>query len=485
MNETRSVLAAGGAPIDLAPGVLIDGWRVGELVHEGGTARIYRVYPEAVPDPGFPVLIKAPPLGGGQPALGLISFEMEQMILPNLAGPHVPRFVATGDTRATPYLVMEWIEGHSLAELASSYPLPIDDVTRLGARIADAVHGVHEQHVIHFDLKPENVLLRSDGRAVLIDFGFARHDRYPDLLAEERDFAAGSAAYVSPEQLQQIRNDARSDLFALGVLIYEMATGEKPFGEPRTLAGMRDSIWRPARPPRSVRSDIPASLQEVILRCLEPDAGARYQSAAHIALDLRNLDDVPLTRRAELVEQIGLAQQVGRWWRSRTGLRDPGEHRADTAQRAPVIMVAVDTEHPEDERYPALQRATRELISHSREYRLMCVSVVSAPPLGAGADPLETTTGKHLEHKARLRQWADPMHLPAGRISLHVIESADPAETLLQLAHANHVNLIVLGAPGQDQRALAWWRSVASTVTANARCSVHVVRVLEAAAGPA
>src|SRR5439155_19274953 len=182
MNDTRNVLTAGSAPVDLAPGALIDGWRVGELVHEGGTARIYRVYPEAVPDPGFPVLIKAPPLGRGQPALGLISFEMEQMILPNLAGPHVPRFVATGDTRATPYLVMEWIEGDSLAQLASTYPLPIDDVTRLGARIADAVHGVHEQHVIHFDLKPENVLLRSNGRAVLIDFGFARHDHYPDLL---------------------------------------------------------------------------------------------------------------------------------------------------------------------------------------------------------------------------------------------------------------------------------------------------------------
>lgn len=480
MNDTRDTAAVTSDAVALAPGALIDGWRVGELVHEGGTARIYRVTAEGAADPGFPTLIKAPPLGRGQPALGLISFEMEQMILPNLARPYAPRFVATGDTTATPYLVMEWIHGTSLAELEPSFPLSIDEARERGARIADAVHGIHEQHVIHFDLKPENVLFRANGEAVLIDFGFARHEHYPDLLAEERDFAAGSAAYVSPEQLQQIRSDPRSDVFALGVLLYEMATGEKPFGEPRTLSGMRDRIWRPPRPPRSVRDEIPAALQEVILRCLEANPRARYQSAAHVALDLRNLDEVPLTRRAELVEQISLGQQVGRWWRARAGLRET-QRPLDVTQRAPVIMVAVDTEHPEDARQPALQWTTREIISHSDEYRLMCVSVVSAPPVAGGPDPIDTTTGKHLEHKARLRQWADPLHLPPGRISLHVIESADPAETLLQLAHANHVNLIVLGAPGPDQRALAWWRSVASTVTANARCSVHVVRVPDAA----
>ncbi|HZQ60462.1 MAG TPA: universal stress protein, partial [Casimicrobiaceae bacterium] len=157
------------------------------------------------------------------------------------------------------------------------------------------------------------------------------------------------------------------------------------------------------------------------------------------------------------------------------------QQRADIAQRAPVVLVAVDTEHPEDERHPALQKTTHDILSLSEEYRLMCVSVVSAPALGVGNDPQDSTTGKHLEHKSRLRQWVDPLKLPAGRISLHVIESADPAQTLLDLAHANHVNLIVLGAPGPSQRALAWWRSVASTVTANAACSVHVVRVPEPA----
>ena len=95
------------------------------------------------------------------------------------------------------------------------------------------------------------------------------------------------------------------------------------------------------------------------------------------------------------------------------------------------------------------------------------------------ASGVDTSSRRHMEHRARLRQWVEPLALPQERLSLHVIESADPAGALLELARQNHVDLIVLGAPGPSQMALAWWRSVASSVTANAHCSVHVVRVTE------
>jgi nucleotide-binding universal stress UspA family protein len=314
---------------------------------------------------------------------------------------------------------------------------------------------------------------------VLLDFGFARHARYPDLLAEERHFAAGSAAYVSPEQLQGDRSDARSDLFALGVLLYELATGKQPFGDPQTYAGTRDRLWRAPAPPRAVNPDVPPWLQEIILRCLEPAASARYQSAAHIAFDLRHPEQVALSERASRNLGIGVAAQVGRWWRAKrldNALQRP---RRSAVGRVPVIMVAIDTEHPEDERHPALQWATRQLISLYPELRLMCVSVVRAAPVGEGSNELDTTTGRHLEHKTRLRHWVEPLGFPQARISLHVIEGANAGGTLLDLARANHVDLIVLGAAAASQRALAWWRSVASSVTANADCSVHVVRVPE------
>jgi eukaryotic-like serine/threonine-protein kinase len=261
-------------------GAVIDGFRVGECIHKGGTGSIYRVDAPAGRDPGFPIVMKAPMLGRGESSLGIDSFEIEKMILPTLGGAHVPRFVAAGDVTATPYIVMERIYGQSLAEVVARAPLPPDDVARIGAALADAVHSVHAQDVIHLDLKPENFMLRPDGTAVLLDFGFARHARYPDLLAEEQQFAAGSAAYVSPEQLQDDRSDPRSDLFALGALLYQLATGSVPFGEPHTLAGMRDRLWREPVPPRALAPQVPPWLQEVILRSLEQSAANCCSSAS-------------------------------------------------------------------------------------------------------------------------------------------------------------------------------------------------------------
>ena len=104
--------------------------------------------------------------------------------------------------------------------------------------------------------------------------------------------------------------------------------------------------------------------------------------------------------------------------------------------------------------------------------------------LGEGPADIDTASGKHLEHKTRLRHWVEPLKLPSSRVSLHVVAAANATGTLLDLARANHVDLIVLGAPGPTQRALAWWRSVASSVTANAPCSVYVVRVPERASEP-
>ena len=462
----------------LHPGSVIDGYRLGECIHRGGTGAIYHATGPVDGEPGFPLVLKLPYLGHGESSIGIVSLEMEQMVLARLASPHVPRFVAAGDIRAVPYIVMEWIEGTSVAESVARAPLAPEEVARIGAALADAVHSVHLQEVIHFDLKPENFILRPSAEAVLLDFGFARHARYPDLLAEEREFAAGSSAYVSPEQLQGSRSDERSDLFALGVVLYELATGKQPFGDPQTQAGMRDRLWRLPEPPRAVNAQVPPWLQEVILRCLEPVAEARYQSAAHIAFDLRHPQQVALDARAARTRGIGVAAQIGRWWRAQRRDAAPPRRRS-TTNRVPVIMVAVDTEHPDDERNPALQTATRQLISLYPELRLMCLSVVRAAPLGEGPNALDTTTGRHLEHKTRLRRWVEPLGIAQARVSLHVVEGARAANTVLELARANHVDLIVLGAPGPSQRALAWWRSVASSVTANAHCSVHVVRVTD------
>ncbi len=454
------------------PGEMVDDFLVWERVHAGAQSVIYRV---TGPEAARPLLMKVPRLQSADAAESLLSYETEARILPELSGPHLPRFVAAGDLRRLPYLVLEQIEGQSLEAELERAPMSAPEVARLGAAIADALHSLHLQETVHCDLKPDNIILRPDGEAVLIDFGVAWHARFPDLLAEEERLAAGSAPYLSPEQLLGVRGDPRSDLFSLGVILYELATGELPFGMPVSSGGQRQRLWMEADPPAVLNAEVTPVLQEIILRCLEPQAEQRYQSAAQLAFDLRHPEQVPLTERASRKEPAGFFAQTRRWWKARGAPLSPPPRVARLLDAAPVIMVAVDTTHADDERQPALQRVTSEVLSLSREFRLICVSVVKAAPLGSEGP--ESPAQLQIEHTLLLRNWTAPLGLPAQRLSLHVLVAPDPAGALVEFARRNRVDLIVIGAPRPSEEALAWWRSVASTVTAKAHCSVHVVRV--------
>ncbi|KYF58083.1 hypothetical protein BE08_41130 [Sorangium cellulosum] len=442
---------------DWRPGAEIDGFTLGARVGAGGMGALFRVT-----KPGIerPLIMKLPRLGPDEPGETIVGFETEAMILPTLKGPHVPAFVAAGDLAGTPYLVTEWIEGRTLEDLLGAGPLDTADVARIGAALADALHAVHQQGVIHLDVKPGNAILRADGTVVLIDFGFAHHAQYPDLLAEETRYRAGSAPYVSPEQLLGTRSDRRSDLFALGVVLYELATGELPFGEPDT--DVRNRLWLDPVPPSALAPGAPPWLQEIILRSLEPRAELRYQSAAHVAFDLRHPDQVALSARATKARRAGLVAQLRRFLRARA------EHgarlRAPPAllSRTPTVLVAVDTTHLDDERHQAIRLVVSQILALSTELRLICLTVIAHSEASR-------------EHLVKLRDWAAPLGMASQRLSLHAVASSSPEDVIVELAHHNNVDLVVVGAPPQGGR--AWSQSVASTVTARARCSVHVVRV--------
>jgi eukaryotic-like serine/threonine-protein kinase len=461
-----------------APGATIDGFTLGERVHAGAMGDLYRV---SHPQHALPMLMKVPRFRTGDSMENLLSFETEAMILPELTGPHVPRLVAAGDLTRAPYLVMEFIESESLEDILQRGVLSTEELARIGGAIADALHAIHQQGVIHLDLKPANILVRPNGGVMLIDFGLSHHSRLPDLLAEEKRYAAGSAPYVSPEQVEGSRTDPRSDLFALGVALYELATAELPFGVPSTMTGLRDRLWLDPKPPRARVASVPPWLQEIILRCLEIDADARYQTSAHVAFDLRHPEQVPLTPRADKLRRAGFFSQLGRWWRARD--RDATRRmRARAPQHStPVIMVAIDTSHLTDERHAAIRRVTQQMLTASSEFRLVCITVIGTPSRVGGVPRTSGESDLHLEHLIRLRHWVDPLKLAPERVSLHVLESTRPSSALLEFARRNHADLIILGAPGATERGMAWWRSVASGVTAGAPCSVHVVRVPERA----
>jgi serine/threonine protein kinase len=232
----------------LHAGAMVEGFRVGRLLHAGAMGQLFEV---TRADDDSPLVMKVPRFGIADSNELLLAFETEAMVLQRLHGPFSPRFIAAGDVTRVPYIVTELVPGRSLDHRESPC-IPAGELAPIAAGIADALHAIHLQGVVHHDVKPDNIMFTPDRRVVLVDFGLAHHRDLPDLIAEERRFTAGSAPYVSPEQVRRRRGDPRSDLFALGAVMYELATGELPFGVPHTQAGARDRLWKRPLPPRAL-----------------------------------------------------------------------------------------------------------------------------------------------------------------------------------------------------------------------------------------
>ena len=148
----------------LEPGSMIDGFQLEEIVHQGGMAMLWRVSRAGAT---MPLLMKVPIIDEGADPAAIVSFEMEQMILPRLAGVHVPKFVAAGDFSVQPYIVMERIVGKTLLPRLPELPLPYIEVVDIGVKLATALEDLHRQHVVHLDVKPSNIMIRPTGEAVL------------------------------------------------------------------------------------------------------------------------------------------------------------------------------------------------------------------------------------------------------------------------------------------------------------------------------
>lgn len=459
-------------------GDLLDGFLVGEKLHQGGMAEIFSVTKEGI---DAPLVMKVPLILDGDDPTMIVSFEQEMTILPRLTGPHVPRCYGIGDFASQPYLVMERIGGESLLARFKQAPLPLDEVVDLGARIALALASLHQQDVIHLDLKPSNIMLRPSGEAVFIDFGLSRHLRLPDLLAEEFRIPMGTAPYIAPEQVLKLREEPRSDVFALGVLLYALATGERPFGNPKhkTKALIR-RLYETPRPPRSLRKDMPGFLQEIILRCLEVKPEQRYPTARQLAFDLRHPEHVTLTERSTRKPVSRLRNFLaGRFWNAGASSfgTTAGYRHATTA---PIIMVAVDLSSEGTPLKAPIQSLATTLLDARPMARLACVNVLKTARIGL--DTLTENDGSsiHVNRLVDLKNWAAEMRLPADKLTFHVLEGPDPAEVLLTFARNNHVDHLVVGARGSGgvRRYLG---SVSTAIVAEATCSVTVVRAVEPA----
>jgi eukaryotic-like serine/threonine-protein kinase len=463
-------------------GEVLDGFQVGQKLHTGGMARIHRV---THPEIAAPMVMKSPKLSEGEDPAAIVSFEMEQMILPRLSGSHCPRVYAVGDFTAKPYIVMEHIQGESLFATLEHLPQPAETVALLGAKIAQALDSLHRQNVIHLDLKPSNVMLRETGEAVLIDFGLAHHTDLPDLMREEFRLPYGTAPYMAPEQVLGVRNYRRSDLFALGVLMYFFATGARPFGDPQSLQGLKRRLWEDADPPRKVNPNVPPWLQEVILRCLEADPENRYPTAAQVAFDLQHPGQVALSARAAKMDRDPWLTRANR--RRRQEKAAPVQKLASQSMfaQAPIVAVAVDLGDGSSGLHDALRAEAKRILGALPLARLACLNVLKLRTMQADQTLDDDGQNKHLQRLIELKRWAEPLKLPAGKVTFHVLEAVKPAEAILEYARANHVDHIVMGARSESavRRLLG---SVSAEVAAHAPCTVTVARRREwKAADPA
>src|SRR5260370_19154698 len=281
----------------LHPGAQLDHYRLENLVARSGMASIYKATDQ---QGGRLVAIKIPHPEVEADPLFYDRFKREEEIGKKLDHPGVMK-VYDDEDRSRVYMVMEWVEGRLMRKiLIEQKKLPIERAIRITMGICEALEYIHSKGVVHRDLKPENIMVDANDHVKLIDFGIAGSVGMRRLTFAKLTRAMGTPDYISPEQVKSKRGDARSDIYALGVMLYEMLTGEVPFHGPNAFAIMNDRLLNNPMQPRELNPEISPQLQEIIYRAIERNPAHRYASAREFAHDLRNPEQVGVAAKPEL-----------------------------------------------------------------------------------------------------------------------------------------------------------------------------------------
>jgi serine/threonine-protein kinase len=269
----------------LQAGDTLDHYRLDATVARGGMSTLFKA--TDLRD-GKQVAIKVPhPEMEADPIL-VERFKREQEIGQELDHPGVVK-TFDGEKRSRLYMVIEWVEGRLLRTiLDEQQQLPIDRATQLARSICEALDYMHKHGVVHRDLKPENIMVDEADHIKLIDFGIAMKEDARRLTHVGLTVTMGTPDYISPEQVTGQRGDQRSDIYALGVMLYEMLTGQPPYRGPNPLAVMNERVLNDPQPARKLRKEVTPELQEILNRALERNPRHRYPTASEMAWELEH-----------------------------------------------------------------------------------------------------------------------------------------------------------------------------------------------------
>jgi serine/threonine-protein kinase len=266
-------------------------YRILEKVAAGGMGVVYRARDEQL---DRDVAVKVLPPGALRDDTARRHFRKEALALAKLNHPNIETVYEFGTQDGMDFLVMEYVPGKTLADRLTGGTLPEKEVVALGMQIAAALEEAHERGIVHRDLKPANIALTEKGRAKILDFGLAKllrpvEEGSTETLTDSHA-AAGTLPYMPPEQLRGEPVDARTDIYTIGAVVYEMATGRRAFPEEQTSRLIDAILHQPPVAPRALNSRISTELETIILKCLDKDPDRRYQSATELLVDLRRLE---------------------------------------------------------------------------------------------------------------------------------------------------------------------------------------------------
>jgi serine/threonine protein kinase len=297
---------------ELEPGQLLDHcFKISGIISRGGMACIYQAIDVQT---GKPVAVKVPFFRFESDPGFYSRFQREENIGLTLDHPSVLKMLPAASEKSRPYIVMEYLEGQTLAaRLRQESPLPEAEAVRIGIQICAGLDYLHRKGVVHRDLKPENVMLCGDGSIRIMDFGIAKSQDSRRLTFGCFSAPMGTPDYIAPEQVRGKRGDSRTDIYALGAMLYEMTTGVPPFEGDNLYVVMNARLTGDPEAPRSRNPILSPQIEEIILHALERNPSRRFPSAAAMKAELNDYTEVSLTERFKKL-------QLPQSWKSRFSL---------------------------------------------------------------------------------------------------------------------------------------------------------------------